>query len=104
MSYEEVERKRSVVISGILESFTPIASSRVLHDIAHLRQLFVFLQINCQPLCFYGMGRIFGRPRLLKVVLSSSFFANPIIRRASRLKTIPIGGIYVRHTLFRSEI
>lgn len=103
MSFEEVERKRSVVISGIPESFAPIASSRVIHDIAHLRQLFDFLQIDCQPFCLYRMGRISGRPRLLKVVLPSSFYASLIIRRAPRLKNFPIRGIYVRPSLSKSE-
>lgn len=59
MSYDEIERKRSVVISGIPESFAPVASSRVLHDIAHLRQFFDFLHIECQPFVCTVWGALF---------------------------------------------
>lgn len=104
MPYNEIERKRSVVITGINESFAPVASSRVLHDIAHLRQLFDFLHIECQPFCLYRMGRVVsGRPRLLKGVLLSSFYDSLILRRAPRFKAFPMRGIFVRPSLAKSE-
>lgn len=104
MSCDEIEGKRSIVVSGIPESFAPVASSRVLHDVARLRQLFDFLHIYCQPFCLQRMSRFLtGRPRLLKVVLSSSFYASLILRIAPTLKAFPVRGIFVRPSLSKSE-
>lgn len=104
LSYDEIERKRSIVVSGAPESFAAVPSLRVVHDFGIVREMFDFLQIDSYPVSVFRMGRIIaGRPRLLKVVLPSSFYANLVIRRAPRLRTFSLKGIYVRPSLTKSE-
>lgn len=103
-SYEEIERRRSIVILGIPENFQCPSSLKVVHDLSFLRGIFDFLQIECHPVSIYRVGRVIsGRSRLLKVVLPSSFFAGLIIRRAPKLRTFSFRGIYIRPSLTISE-
>lgn len=101
---DETERRRSIVVSGVPENFSVVASSRVLHDFARVREIFDFLQVDCHPVCVYRMGRVVnGRPRLIKIVLPSSFFTNLILRRAPRLRTFSFRGIFIRPSLTKPE-
>ncbi|KAK5965081.1 hypothetical protein GCK32_011808 [Trichostrongylus colubriformis] len=103
-SCEEVERKRSVVIVGVVESTAPLSSVRVAHDIECVRRINDFLGIDCRPLCVYRMGRyVANKPRLLKVVFPSSFFASLLLRRAPKLRYFSERGIFIRASLTLAE-
>ncbi|EYC30630.1 hypothetical protein Y032_0005g2761 [Ancylostoma ceylanicum] len=103
-SFEECERKRSVVMAGVFESDAPLSSTRVSRDITCVRQIFDFLCIDAQPSCVYRMGRYDSkRPRLLKVVLPSSYFASLLLKRAPKLKSFAMRGIFIRPSLPQAE-
>ncbi|KAL6737781.1 hypothetical protein Aduo_011396 [Ancylostoma duodenale] len=105
-SFEECERRRSVVMAGVFESNAPLSSSRVSHDISCVRQIFDFLSIDAQPLSIYSMGRyVSNRPRLSKVVLLSSYFASLLLKRAPKLtiRWFAVRGIFIRPSLPKAE-
>ncbi|KAK6044307.1 endonuclease/exonuclease/phosphatase family protein, partial [Cooperia oncophora] len=104
MSYEDIERKRSVVVAGIQECVSPIASVRVSYDLNCIRRINDFLSVDCQPTSVYRMGRyVPGKPRLLKVVFPSSFFSSLLLRRAPKLRFFSEKGIFVRRSLSLAE-
>ncbi|KAK6059051.1 hypothetical protein COOONC_03323 [Cooperia oncophora] len=104
VAYDDVERKRSVIVAGIQECVSPIASVRVSYDLACIRRINDFLSIDCQPICVYRMGRyISGKPRLLKVVFPSSFFSSLLLKRAPKLRFFSEQGIFVRRSLSLAE-
>ncbi|KAL6743823.1 hypothetical protein Aduo_016818 [Ancylostoma duodenale] len=50
------------------------------------------------------MGRInSNRPRLLKVILPSSYFTTLTLRRAPKLRSFSVQGIFIRPSLPKSE-
>ncbi|EYB82516.1 hypothetical protein Y032_0358g3410 [Ancylostoma ceylanicum] len=101
---EEKERLRSVVVSGISESRDVNAINRMNYDHDCVKKLFHFLNIECNPVCFYRMGKPNPRfPRLLKIVFPSTYFRNDILRKAPRLKTFPVSGVYIRPSLPKEE-
>lgn len=102
--HEDVERKRSVVIIGVNESSSPVASDRVLYDAGCVRRILDFLSIDCRPVAIYRMGRfIAGKARLLKVVFPASFFASLSLKRASYLRHFPEKGVYIRPSLSKPD-
>ncbi|KAK6010739.1 hypothetical protein OSTOST_24207, partial [Ostertagia ostertagi] len=104
-SFEEIERKRSVIIVGVPENRGPRSYDRVSHDRLCVHQLFDFLAIDCTPVSIYRMGR--PSPtynRLLKVVLPNSFFARLLLRCAPKLKHFPLKkGVFIRPSLSKGE-
>ncbi|EYB88679.1 hypothetical protein Y032_0243g3495 [Ancylostoma ceylanicum] len=101
---EEKERVRSVVVSGISECRDINVISRMNHDHDCVRKLFHFLNIECNPVSIYRMGKPNPKfPRLLKIVFPSSYFRNDILRKAPRLKTFPTSGVYIRPSLPKEE-
>ncbi|KIH68877.1 hypothetical protein ANCDUO_00784 [Ancylostoma duodenale] len=65
---DDLEIKRSIVISGVFESHSTSSRERIHHDITCTNQLLEFLGIECLPTAVYRMGRPHpDRPRLLKV-------------------------------------
>ncbi|XGW10836.1 hypothetical protein V3C99_012393 [Haemonchus contortus] len=100
----EVERKRSIVLIGVPESYAQLPSERLVSDINVLKKIFDYLGIECSPLTIYRMGRANAAvPRLLKVVLPSSFYARQVLRRAPRLRYFSIPKIFIRPSLTREE-
>ncbi|EYC22374.1 hypothetical protein Y032_0017g3311 [Ancylostoma ceylanicum] len=88
------ERIRSVVVSGVSECRDINVISRMNHDLDCVRKLFHFLNIECNPVSIYRMGKPNPKfPRLLKIVLPSSYFRNDILRKAPRLKTFLTSGV-----------
>ncbi|KAK6045205.1 hypothetical protein COOONC_17290, partial [Cooperia oncophora] len=104
LAFEEIERRRSVVIAGVSECDSNVSSVRVSYDIACVRRINDFLSIDSHPVSVYRMGKYMaGRPRLLKVVFPSSFFSSLLLRRAPRLRFFPEKGIFIRPSLPLSE-
>ncbi|KAK6049246.1 endonuclease/exonuclease/phosphatase family protein, partial [Cooperia oncophora] len=85
-NFEEVERRRSVVIIGVKESSAALSSDRVLYDSSCVRQILDYLSVDCRPISIYRMGRFVpNKARLLKVVFPSSFFASlPSLSKSER--------------------
>lgn len=101
---EERERVRSVVIAGVSESRDSSAVNRISFDLDCVKRIFDFLSIECMPVTIYRMGKPKNDyARLLKVVLPNSFFQRELLKRAPRLKTFPVSGIYIRRSLPRLE-
>lgn len=98
------EMLRSVVISGIAEYKGPSSTARVAHDFDCVKKIFEFLSIDCYPDNAFRMGKPNpAYPRLLKVVLPSTFFRNYMLRKAHKMKHFPISGIYIRPSLPKQE-
>lgn len=103
-SFEEIERRRSVVIAGLGESQAEHSSTRVLHDFNAVREIMDFLSIDCSTLSVYRLGRFnANHPRLVKVVLPASFFAKLMVRRAPRLRRFKVAGLFIRPSLSKPE-
>lgn len=103
-SYEEIERRRSIVISGLIESQARVASERVLHDYYAAREIMDHLSIDCPIVAVYRLGRPKSNaPRLVKLVLPSSFFASQMIRRAPHMRYFKVPRLYLRPSLTKQE-
>ncbi|KAK6043970.1 hypothetical protein COOONC_18525 [Cooperia oncophora] len=76
-----LERTRSIVISGLIESKDPIASSRVLYDYQSVRDNYGLL-VN--RLSDYWDAVLEGAQ--VKVILPSSFLVKVMLRRERRFK------------------
>ncbi|EYC02055.1 hypothetical protein Y032_0102g3458 [Ancylostoma ceylanicum] len=101
---EETERKRSIVIAGIAECEANLSSTKVIYDNNCVRRILDHLSIQCHPVAVYRMGRInSNRPRLLKVVLPSSYYSSLTLRRAPKLKSFSVRGIFIRPSLPKCE-
>ncbi|KAK6030367.1 hypothetical protein OSTOST_03505, partial [Ostertagia ostertagi] len=87
-SFEEVERRRSVIVSGVSESLDPVSSSRVMHDYHAVRDIMNFLSIDCSTISLFSL---------------SSFFAKLLLRRAPRLKHYRHSGVFLRPSLPKEE-
>lgn len=104
VDFEELERKRSIVISGVRESTSNAAFERIVHDFSCTQHILDFLKIECLPVTVYRMGKVSPtRPRLLKVVLPCSRLQKEVIRFAPRLRFFPHKGIYIRPSLTLEE-
>lgn len=102
--YEEVERSRSVIISGVLESQSAISSQRALHDFSIVRELMDHLYIDANPVAIYRLGvPQNGRNRLIKLVLPASYFARTMLHRASWLRNFRVSGLFLRPSLPKQE-
>lgn len=78
----------------------------LLNDFVRVREIFDFLQVDCHPVFVYRMGQVVnGRPRLIKIVLSSSFSTKLILLRASRRRTFFIRGwtFFIRSSLAKPK-
>lgn len=104
LPFEDVERSRCVVVAGLAESSAAVPSTRSIHDLTCIRQIMDFLGIECYPVSIFRMGRPNASyPRLLKILLPSSFFAQLMLRRAPQLKHSIFRGIYLRPSLPKHE-
>ena len=84
ISFQEMERQRSVVIGGLQESTKELPSDRVADDAAMVKNLFDSVGVECVPKCIYRMGRsgnppLLGQSRLLKIVLPSRHFQRDLL-------------------------
>ncbi|KAL6726907.1 hypothetical protein Aduo_008835 [Ancylostoma duodenale] len=101
---EESECKRSVVIHGMYESYSPVPTLRALHDRQCVHQLLDHLNIPCIPVSVFRLGCPNpNKPRLLKVVFPSSYFARTMVRRGPNLRSFAVRGIFIRHSVPRAE-
>lgn len=103
-SYEERERTRSIVISGLPESQSHTAFNRIVHDFSSTQHILDFLNVDCLPTTVYRMGKPNpSRPRLLKVILPCSRFQKTVLKLAPRLRFFSQKGIYIRPSLTFEE-
>ncbi|KAL3069158.1 hypothetical protein niasHT_034388 [Heterodera trifolii] len=81
----EMERRRSVVATGLPESVSDTPSERVAEDHNNVTPLLDQLGVEC-PVTSYRMGNRApnGRPRPLKIVLAASKFQRTIITQWSK--------------------
>ncbi|VDL64167.1 unnamed protein product [Nippostrongylus brasiliensis] len=69
-----------------------------------IKRILDFLAVDCMPVTLYRMGKpVDSRPRLLKVVMPNSFFANLLLKRAHRLKAFPVPRVFIRPSLSQAE-
>ncbi|KIH67253.1 hypothetical protein ANCDUO_02413 [Ancylostoma duodenale] len=98
------EHSRCVVVIGMRESAAELPSCRVIDDIYAARHLMDFLGIECSPVSTIRMGRYNrSHPRLLKIVLPSSFHARQMLQPASRLRNHFIPKLFIRPSLPKAE-
>ncbi|KIH68426.1 hypothetical protein ANCDUO_01239 [Ancylostoma duodenale] len=104
LPYHEVERLRSVVISGIPELNSPRTKDRVNYDCECVCKILDYLNIECDPVSVYRLGRPQrGMNRLTKVVLPARMFQRLAVKRAPRLRFFCERGIYLRPSLTLEE-
>ncbi|KAK6055493.1 hypothetical protein COOONC_07001 [Cooperia oncophora] len=94
-NFEEVERRRSVVIIGVKESSAALSSDRVLYDSSCIRQILDYSSVDYLSTEWDAL--------LLKVVFPSYFFASLLVKRAPQLKYFREKGIFIRPSLSKSE-
>ncbi|VDO21292.1 unnamed protein product [Heligmosomoides polygyrus] len=92
----DLERLRSVVISGIPELDSTDIESRVRYDFFSVGNVLFHIEVECLLVTVYRLGRpIIGNSRLLEVVLPSSRF--------QRLAVNCQRGVYIRESLSQEE-
>lgn len=100
LSYEEVERLRSVIIGGVPELKSSNTRERVSYDFQSSCNVLDFLGVECNPVSVYRLGRPDqGHNRLLKVVLPARVFQRLAVIRAPRLRFFPGGSVFLRKSL-----
>ena len=105
-SYEDQERRRSLVIAGIEEpsdNFTK--RDQYKKDRESIQEIFDVLDIATDPVCSYRLGKPDkNKRRLMKVILPSSFFQTQALRSAKQLKGhAKFNGIFLRPSLTKEE-
>ncbi|KAF1751228.1 hypothetical protein GCK72_017782 [Caenorhabditis remanei] len=106
---EAKERRRSVVLLNVPESKSYFQHERNLLDVTSINLLFRHLNLGCQPVALYRMGkeRTDGKPRLLKLVLPSSQMQRELLKVAPQLKSFDTRGhppVYVRRSMSKLEL
>lgn len=101
---QELERARSIVVSGVVESTSLSCSERASHDLKFIHSILDHLNVECLPVSVYRLGKPdVNNSRLIKVVLPSSKFQQMAVRRAPRLRSFLRKGIYLRPSLTKEE-
>lgn len=88
-SAEEKERKRSLVVFGLPESKKEKRSDRIKEDYQAVEDLLDEVGTDCVPTSVYRLpGRTDDptRPRLLKIVLSTSYQQRDVLKNARNLR------------------
>uniref|UniRef100_A0A8R1EPL7 FERM domain-containing protein n=1 Tax=Caenorhabditis japonica TaxID=281687 RepID=A0A8R1EPL7_CAEJA len=105
-SASELERKRSVVISGIPEGRHGSEIENWKWDHICYNKVMNHLNVGTTPVTMYRLGRPNShRPRLLKVVYGSSATQLAVLKRAPFLRSFPSGQlpVYIRRSMTREE-
>uniref|UniRef100_A0A8R1IVY8 Uncharacterized protein n=2 Tax=Caenorhabditis japonica TaxID=281687 RepID=A0A8R1IVY8_CAEJA len=105
-SASELERKRSVVISGIPEGRHGSEIENWKWDYICYNKVMNHLNVGTPPVTMYRLGRPNPhRPRLLKVVYGSSATQLAVLKRAPFLRSFPSGQlpVYIRRSMTREE-
>lgn len=107
-SFEEKERERSVVLSGVPESDSSDPSTRVASDFHLVRDILNFLHIECNVSQVYRMGRyVQGESsRLIKVVLPSNYHQRALLKSAKNLKSCvnqTLRNTFIRPSLTKTQ-
>uniref|UniRef100_A0A0N4WAJ8 DUF4220 domain-containing protein n=1 Tax=Haemonchus placei TaxID=6290 RepID=A0A0N4WAJ8_HAEPC len=90
MLFSEVERLRSIVLCGLAESSSTSASKRFCDGFQSDCHIIDFLDIECNPITGYRMGRLSkDQCRLVKVVFPSLFYSDdmPISKNSGYIRT-----------------
>uniref|UniRef100_A0A8R1DU08 Uncharacterized protein n=1 Tax=Caenorhabditis japonica TaxID=281687 RepID=A0A8R1DU08_CAEJA len=85
---EVKERRRSIVAIGVPENGSSSMFERNLADTNKVHQLLQHVDATSAPVAVYRIGRQKedGRPRLLKVVMSSQFAQRDLLKTVHKLK------------------
>ncbi|VDL82280.1 unnamed protein product [Nippostrongylus brasiliensis] len=89
--FRELERKRSIVISGVPELKSSHAGERAWYDLLSVRNVLAHIGVQCIPVSVYRLGRPApGRDRLLKEerVRRREMYQAPVNARRSASKTV----------------
>uniref|UniRef100_A0A915ML02 Uncharacterized protein n=1 Tax=Meloidogyne javanica TaxID=6303 RepID=A0A915ML02_MELJA len=86
ISAEELERERSIVVTGLTESAKKLPSEKMADDSIAITSLLDSVGVECAPRFFYRMGRLSNPPnnghaRLLKIVLPSRKFQRELLKK-----------------------
>jgi len=86
ISAEELERERSIVVTGLKESTKKLPSEKMADDSVAITSLLDSVGVECAPRFFYRMGRQSNPPnnghaRLLKIVLPSRKFQRELLKK-----------------------
>uniref|UniRef100_A0A8R1DYL1 Uncharacterized protein n=1 Tax=Caenorhabditis japonica TaxID=281687 RepID=A0A8R1DYL1_CAEJA len=106
---EVKERRRSIVAIGVPENGSSSMFERNLADTNKVHQLLQHVDATSAPVAVYRIGRQKedGKPRLLKVVMSSQFAQRDLLKKAHKLKTFCGAGgrpIFLRPFMSREEL
>lgn len=101
---ETKERKRSLVIYGMPESKETTGRGKFLDDKSTIGKLLDVLDVECEPTQIYRMGNPKNdKPRLVKVVLPSSYYKSDCLKNAKKLKTSEFTGVFIRPSMTKAE-
>lgn len=98
---EEKERLRSFVIYGIAESGEETNRGKYNDDLGKVNSLLDVLDIETGPANVYRMGKQQdNKPRLIKVVMPTSYHKNLVLKNAISLKNLPaFANVFLRPSL-----
>uniref|UniRef100_A0A8R1I7N2 Uncharacterized protein n=1 Tax=Caenorhabditis japonica TaxID=281687 RepID=A0A8R1I7N2_CAEJA len=103
------ERRRSIVAIGVPEATCSSMFERSAADINAVHELFKCVDATSPPITVYRLGRQRedGKPRLLKIVLSSTFAQRDVLKKAHKLKSFRTTDgrpIFLRPSMSREEL
>ncbi|VDL78587.1 unnamed protein product [Nippostrongylus brasiliensis] len=102
--YYEIERKRSIVISGISELVSKNSGEKAWYDYLSVRNVLDHIGAQCLPLSVYRLCRpTLGRNRLLKAVFPCSYFQKFALNFANCLRSFPEKAAFIEEYLSSSD-
>lgn len=105
------ERNRSIVAYGVKESDAPTNRGKFMADKVTVARLLDVVDAECDAVQVYRMSksqkknddRPDNRPRLLKIVLPSSFHRDMVLKNAKKLKNSEFQGVFIRPSMTKEE-
>ncbi|KIH43129.1 hypothetical protein ANCDUO_26872 [Ancylostoma duodenale] len=105
-SADEIERQRSIVVSGLPEPEHDLrGQERMKFEWQNIWNLFDELEFKCSPVSMFRLGIPKpDRPRLLKLVLPTSTYQQLLLRAARKLRnSIKFQNVFIRPSLTQEE-
>ncbi|KAK6030129.1 hypothetical protein OSTOST_03746, partial [Ostertagia ostertagi] len=104
LPHEEIERRRSIVISGIPEIHDSNCFDRMHYDYQSVLNILSHLDVDCYPVAVYRLGKwIRGKNGSIKVILPCSMYQRIAAMRARRLSSFPESSVFLRASLTLKE-
>ncbi|VDL80243.1 unnamed protein product [Nippostrongylus brasiliensis] len=104
-AYEAEKRARTIVVDGLGEADDQLPPSRRHDDlVGKVRSLMDALDLECMPSEVFRMGRPRpNKPRLVKIVLPSTYFWRRALANARLLPSAGFRNVFIRRSMTEDE-